>query len=43
MSQRTDDKDDSKTTSWPKCIGGTSLVLTLKAVGFIWLVNRMDE
>lgn len=37
------EKDIPHETSWAKCVGSASLVFTLLAVGFIWLVNKLDD
>ena len=36
-------REPQKETSWTKCVGSASLVFTLLAVGFIWLVNKLDD
>jgi len=43
MSTKEENKQEDKGTSWTKCLGSASLAFTLLAVGFIWLVNKLDE
>jgi hypothetical protein len=42
-SAHSNERDIKNETSWAKCAGSASLVFTLLAVGFIWLVNKMDD
>ena len=38
-----EEEEEGRDTNWTKCLGTASLVFTLLAVGFIWLVNKLDD